>query len=130
MSLLLGLSLRQNFRRHFYLVSFLVCLLICIICCIILVGLKDLDGPYFSIHKVPVLFTTEISAVEVSKFAENFRTSCSCVIKTVEPQAHATIDYLKTSVLKVNSLEEQRSISPWDDEHIPEEIVTRRPDLG
>ncbi|OVA08489.1 Peptidase M16 [Macleaya cordata] len=72
----------------------------------------------------------QISAAEVSKFAENFRTSCSCVIKTVEPRPHATIDYLKSSVLKVNSLEEERSISPWDDEHIPEEIVSRSPDPG
>ncbi|KAI3868227.1 hypothetical protein MKW92_045537 [Papaver armeniacum] len=72
----------------------------------------------------------QISAVEISKFAEKFRSSCGCVIKTVEPRLHATKDYLKSSVLKVNSLEEQRSISPWDDEHIPEEIVSTRPTPG
>ncbi|MCL7051786.1 hypothetical protein MKW94_023889, partial [Papaver nudicaule] len=41
-----------------------------------------------------------------------------------------TIDDLKSSVLKINSLEEQRSISAWDDEHIPEEIVSTKPVPG
>ncbi|XP_042486450.1 zinc protease PQQL-like [Macadamia integrifolia] len=71
-----------------------------------------------------------ISAAEVSKFAENFCTSCSCVIKTVEPRATATIADLKTAVMKVNSLEEDRNISPWDDENIPDEIVCSKPDPG
>ncbi|MCL7048539.1 hypothetical protein MKW94_026371 [Papaver nudicaule] len=72
----------------------------------------------------------QISSAEVSKFAGNFRLSCSCIVKTAEPRLHATKDDLKSSVLKVNSLEEQRSISPWDDEHIPEEIISTRPDPG
>ncbi|CAI9759054.1 unnamed protein product [Fraxinus pennsylvanica] len=71
-----------------------------------------------------------ISASEVSKYSENFRTSCSCVIKTIEPQATVTVDDLKAVVLRVNSLEEERSISPWDDEHIPEEIVSTMPNPG
>lgn len=71
-----------------------------------------------------------ISASEVSKYSENFRTSCSCVIKTVEPRATSTVDDMKSVVLKINTLEEERSISPWDDEHIPEEVVSVKPDPG
>ncbi|KAK2986241.1 hypothetical protein RJ640_027336 [Escallonia rubra] len=71
-----------------------------------------------------------ISAAEVSKVSENFRTSRSCVIKTIEPRATATLDDLKAVVLKINSLEQERSISPWDDEHIPEEIVIEKPNPG
>ncbi|KAK4415627.1 Zinc protease PQQL-like [Sesamum alatum] len=71
-----------------------------------------------------------ISASEVSKYSENFRTSCNCVIKTIEPQAAATVDDLRTVVSRVNSFEEEGSISPWDDESIPEEIVSVEPDPG
>lgn len=71
-----------------------------------------------------------ISPAEVSKFAANFCTTCSCVIKIVEPTACATVDDLKTVVLKVNALEGERKISPWDDEHVPEEIVIDQPNPG
>ncbi|CAI9259574.1 unnamed protein product [Lactuca saligna] len=71
-----------------------------------------------------------ISASEVSKYSENFRTTHSCVIKTIEPRAAATVDDLKNIVLKINSLEEDGNISPWDEEHIPEEIVTLKPNPG
>ncbi|KAF5935352.1 hypothetical protein HYC85_026481 [Camellia sinensis] len=71
-----------------------------------------------------------ISASEVSKYVENFRTSCSCVIKTIEPWATVTVDDLKTVVSMINSLEEEQSIPPWDDEHIPEEIVNMKPNPG
>ncbi|KAF7819724.1 zinc protease PQQL-like isoform X1 [Senna tora] len=72
----------------------------------------------------------QISASEVSKYSEKLRTSCGCVIKTVEPRAFAIADDLKNVVKKVNLLEEEGRISPWDDEHIPEEIVTTKPDMG
>ncbi|KAK9102226.1 hypothetical protein Sjap_019480 [Stephania japonica] len=71
-----------------------------------------------------------ISAAEVSRYSENFSTSCSCVIKTVEPRLHAKIDDLKAVVQKVDSLEAKKDISPWDDDHIPEEIVNSIPDPG
>nr|XP_043621332.1 zinc protease PQQL-like [Erigeron canadensis] len=71
-----------------------------------------------------------ISASEVSKYSENFRTTHNCVIKAIEPQAVATVDDLKNIVLKINSLEEDRSISYWDEDHIPEEIVTTKPNPG
>ncbi|KAK9266627.1 hypothetical protein L1049_003579 [Liquidambar formosana] len=71
-----------------------------------------------------------ITASEVSKYSEKLKTSCSCVIKTVEPRATATVDDLKDVVEKINSLEEERRISPWDDEHIPEEIVSTKPNAG
>ncbi|XP_058068278.1 zinc protease PQQL-like isoform X2 [Magnolia sinica] len=72
----------------------------------------------------------QISAAEVSRFAGNFHTAYNCVIKAVEPRSCATVDDLKAAVLKINSLEEERKIPPWDDEHIPEEIVTIKPDPG
>ncbi|XP_039116038.1 zinc protease PQQL-like isoform X1 [Dioscorea cayenensis subsp. rotundata] len=68
-----------------------------------------------------------ISPAEVSKFAANFCTSCSCVIKIVEPRACARLEDLKAAVSKVNALEGDRHISPWDDEHVPEEIVGEKP---
>ncbi|KAK6139598.1 hypothetical protein DH2020_026665 [Rehmannia glutinosa] len=71
-----------------------------------------------------------ITATEVSKYSENFRTSFSCVIKTIEPHAAATVDDLRTVVLKVNSFEEEGNISPWDDENIPEDIVSIEPNPG
>lgn len=66
----------------------------------------------------------------MSKYAENFRTSCSCVVKTIEPQATATVHDLIAVVSKINCLEEERSIPPWDDENIPEEIVSEKPNPG
>ncbi|KAG2598443.1 hypothetical protein PVAP13_5KG369400 [Panicum virgatum] len=71
-----------------------------------------------------------ISSAEVAKFAENFSTASSCVIKIVEPRAHASLEDLKAVVLKVNSLEEEKSIPPWDEEQIPEEIVAEAPEPG
>jgi hypothetical protein len=76
------------------------------------------------------LYPSDISALEVSKCSEKLRTSCSCVIKTIEPRAIAVSDDLKNVVKKVNLLEEEGGISPWDDEHIPEEIVTTKPNMG
>lgn len=58
------------------------------------------------------------------------QTSCSCVIKTIEPRASAIADDLKHVVSKVNRLEEERIISPWDEEQIPEEIVNTKPNPG
>nr|KYP67514.1 putative zinc protease pqqL [Cajanus cajan] len=71
-----------------------------------------------------------ISTSEVSKCSEKLRTSCSCVIKTIEPQSFAVLDDLKNVVNKVNLLEEEGRISSWDDEHVPEEIVTTKPNMG
>ncbi|KAB1209292.1 putative zinc protease PqqL [Morella rubra] len=71
-----------------------------------------------------------ITALEVSKYSEKLQTSHSCVIKTIEPRASATLDDLKNIVSKINMLEEQGNISPWDDENIPEEIVSTKPKPG
>ncbi|GAY50432.1 zinc protease PQQL-like [Citrus sinensis] len=70
-----------------------------------------------------------ISALEVSRYSEKLQTSCSCVIKTIEPQTFSTIDDLKNIVLKIKNLEE-KNISPWDEENIPEEIVSTKPSPG
>lgn len=72
----------------------------------------------------------DISASEVSKYADKLCISSSCVIKAIEPRASAKVDDLKSVVLKVSSLEEAKSISPWDEEHIPEEIVSVMPEPG
>ncbi|XVF49053.1 hypothetical protein PTKIN_Ptkin03bG0238000 [Pterospermum kingtungense] len=73
----------------------------------------------------------DISASEVSKYAEKLWTSCSCDIKIVdEPRASTTIDDLKNVVMKINKLEEERSITPWDDEPIPENIFDSKPTSG
>lgn len=72
----------------------------------------------------------EITAAEISKYAVKLQTSCSCVIKTIEPRASATIGDLKNVVSMINDLEEKRIISPWDDEQIPEEIVNTKPNPG
>ena len=71
-----------------------------------------------------------ISSAEVVKFAANFSTTSSCVIKIVEPRAHASLEDLKVVVLKVNTLEEEKAIPPWDEEQIPEEIVGQSPKPG
>lgn len=91
------------------------------------------DEPVVGIEYEAQLHKTllpHISAYEVSRYSENFKTSCSCVIKTIEPQAAATVDDLRSVVSRVNSLEEQGRISPWDDEKIPEEIVSVEPNPG
>ncbi|KAF2950745.1 hypothetical protein DAI22_01g209300 [Oryza sativa Japonica Group] len=71
-----------------------------------------------------------ISSAEVVKFAANFSTISSCVIKVVEPHAHASLEDLKAVVLKVNTLEQDNAIPPWDEEQIPEEIVSQSPEPG
>ncbi|KAK8679341.1 hypothetical protein V6N13_144796 [Hibiscus sabdariffa] len=71
-----------------------------------------------------------ISASEVSKYAEKLQTSCSCVLKTIEPEASATIDDLKNVVSKINNLEKEGSIIPWDEEYIPKELVNVKPAPG
>ncbi|KAE8700322.1 60S ribosomal protein L31-like [Hibiscus syriacus] len=71
-----------------------------------------------------------ISGSEVSKYAEKLQTSCNCVLKTIEPQASATIDHLKFVVSKINNLEKEGSIIPRDEEYIPEEIVNVKPAPG
>lgn len=72
----------------------------------------------------------QITAAEVSKVAENYRTTCSCVIKTVEPRARATLEDLKGIVYEVQASEDAGLISQWDEEQIPEEIVETKPMPG
>ena len=64
------------------------------------------------------------------KVAENLSPTSRCDITEVEPRAHASLEDLKAVVLKVNTLEEKRSIPPWEEEQIPEEIVSRSPVPG
>ncbi|ESQ42745.1 hypothetical protein EUTSA_v10012682mg [Eutrema salsugineum] len=72
----------------------------------------------------------QISASDVSKYSEKLRTSCGCVIKTMEPRSAATVDDMRNVVSKVNSLEEEKKIAPWDEEKIPEEVVNEKPTPG
>lgn len=85
---------------------------------------------YIDLVFLTLAFIPDILASDVSKYAEKLQTSCSCVIKTIEPRASATVDDLKNIVLDINSLEEERSISPWNEEQIPEEIVSIKPNPG
>ncbi|XP_010545332.1 PREDICTED: zinc protease PQQL-like isoform X2 [Tarenaya hassleriana] len=93
------------------------------------------------LHKEPVVgiefeaqlqktLLPQILASDVSKYAEKLKTSCGCVIKTIEPRSSATIDDLRNTVANINRLEEEKKIAPWDDEHIPEEIISVKPDPG
>lgn len=80
--------------------------------------------------KYRFLSDAEISASDVSKYSEKLRTSCGCVIKTMEPRSGATIDDMRNVVSKVNCLEEEKKIAPWDEEKIPEEVVSEKPTPG
>lgn len=71
-----------------------------------------------------------ISAAEVAAYSQKLCTTCNCVIKAIEPQATVTLDDLKNAVSKITCLEERRNIMPWDEEHVPEEIVTIKPNSG
>ncbi|CAD5335078.1 unnamed protein product [Arabidopsis thaliana] len=93
------------------------------------------------LHKEPVIgieyeaqlqktLLPQISASDVSRYSEKLRTSCGCVIKSMEPKSAATIDHMRNVVSKVNSLEEEKMIAPWDEENIPEEIVSEKPTPG
>lgn len=72
----------------------------------------------------------DISPAEVSKYAMNFRTTRSCVIKVVEPRRHAMPEDLTSIVSRVNKMEDRRTITPWNEEHVPEEIVAQSPEPG
>ena len=72
----------------------------------------------------------EITSAEVSKIAENYHTTRSCEIKTVEPRSWTTHEDLKAIVSKVQALEDSRAILPWEEEKIPEEIVEIKPTPG
>lgn len=93
------------------------------------------------LHKEPVIgieyeaqlqksLLPQISASDVSRYSEKLRTSCGCVIKTMEPRSNATVDDMRNAVSKVNSLEEEMKIAPWDEEKIPEEVVNEKPTPG
>ncbi|GMN50692.1 hypothetical protein TIFTF001_019852 [Ficus carica] len=71
-----------------------------------------------------------ISTSDLSKYAEKLQTSCSCVIKTVEPRASAVADDLKNVVSRISALEKEKNILPWDEDQIPEEIVSSKPNPG
>lgn len=90
----------------------------------------DFDRSFSKLSPSLCLLQPDISSVEVVKFAEKFSTTSSCVIKIVEPRAHASLEDLKAVVLKVNTLEEKKTIPPWEEEQIPEEIVSQSPVPG
>lgn len=72
----------------------------------------------------------QISAAQVSAYAKKLLVSCSCVIIATGPRATVNVGDLKNVVSKITSLEEQGSISQWEESHIPEEIVLTRPNPG
>jgi len=66
----------------------------------------------------------------VSKIAESFNTTCSCIIKTVEPKVTANEGELKAIVAKVTALEREGAISTWNEQDIPDVIVKELPTRG
>lgn len=115
--------MRHNFRRLFYPVR------TCILCLYNVV--RTVPFLLYNSYKLYwFLLHTEISASDVGRYSEKLRTSCGCVIKTMEPKSAATIDDMRNVVSKVNSLEEEKMIAPWDEEKIPEEVVNEKPTPG
>jgi len=75
------------------------------------------------------VYLPDISAAEVTEIAEYYHTTCSCVIKTLEPRARATEKDLKAIVAKVQALE-GGDITVWDEEQLPDSIVDKSPTSG
>ena len=73
---------------------------------------------------------TDIFAPEVSKFAEQLLTTCSCIIRTIEPHVTANEDDLKTIVAKVTEMERQGNIATWNEQNLPDAIVKQLPTPG
>lgn len=84
----------------------------------------------YSVNLFSIVVFEAISASEVAAYAQKFCTTYNCVIKAIEPQATVTLDDLKNAVAKITYLEEGRNILPWDEEKIPEELVTVKPNPG
>lgn len=72
----------------------------------------------------------EISAGEVAAYARNYGTERSCVVKTVEPRARATVDDVRAVIGRVEALEAGGGIGPWTEDDIPENIVAVPPVPG
>lgn len=66
----------------------------------------------------------------MSKVAEEFSTTRSCLIKTKEPHAIADEEKLKAIVAKVKEMEIQGDIAAWDEENLPEVIIKDLPAPG
>lgn len=66
----------------------------------------------------------------MSKVAEQFEVTCSCVIRTIEPQANASEDDLKVIVEKVAEMERQGAIETWKEEPLPDSFIKDLPTPG
>jgi hypothetical protein len=73
---------------------------------------------------------SDITAAEVTKVVEYFSTTCSCVIKTIEPRAIANEEDFKAIVAKVTEMERQGNIATWEEENIPDVLVKELPTPG
>lgn len=79
----------------------------------------------------PISFpTTDISAPEVSKIAEQFYATCSCIIRTIEPHVNASEDDLKNVVENVTEMERQGGIGTWKEQTLPDAIIKDLPTPG
>lgn len=72
----------------------------------------------------------DILATEVSKVAERFYTTRSCVIKITEPLVIADEEKLKAIVAKVTEMERHGDIATWDEENLPDVLVKDLPAPG
>jgi len=66
----------------------------------------------------------------VSKLAEKFYATCSCIIRTIEPHVNASEDDLKAIVEKVTEMERQGSIGTWNEQILPDAIIKDLPTPG
>ncbi|XP_024516679.1 zinc protease PQQL-like [Selaginella moellendorffii] len=71
-----------------------------------------------------------ITATEVADIANLLKARLSCIIKTIEPRVSVTVKDLKNVIAKVQALEDEGSIPPWNEEDVPEEVVENKPEPG
>ncbi|PWA45380.1 insulinase (Peptidase family M16) protein [Artemisia annua] len=91
------------------------------------------DEPVISIQREIELrrkILRDMSASEISEYSKKLHTAVNCVIMTTQHRDGVTVRDLEAVVLKINSLEENKRISSWYEEPIPEEIVTTKPQPG
>nr|GEW27730.1 zinc protease PQQL-like isoform X1 [Tanacetum cinerariifolium] len=91
------------------------------------------DEPVLSIeHEIELRreILRDMSASDIFEYSKNFHSTGNCVIMTTQPRDGVTVKDLEAAVKKINSLEDNGSISSWSEEPIPEGIVTTKPEPG
>ena len=68
----------------------------------------------------------------MAAISHEFRSSNSFVLKAIESSTKGTVtlDSLRSIVQKVEEMEASGSIAPWEEESLPEDIVSPKPVPG